>query len=85
MKNQFYFLTIITLFATACNQNPEATKTKETPSVAKASGIEKTAFGTLKTGEAIDLYTLKNAAGMTVNIMTYGGAIVKWTAAPLRA
>lgn len=85
MKNQFYFLTIISLFFMACNQNPEATKAKETPSsipseVSKAIDIEKAAFGTLKTGEVVDLYTLKNAAGMTVSIMTYGGAIVKWTA-----
>ena len=82
MKNQFYLLTIIPLFFMACNQNPEAVKDKmkETPSVSKAFDIEKTAFGALKTGEAIDLYTLKNAAGMTVSIMTYGGAIVKWTA-----
>ena len=81
MKNQFYFLTIITLLFMACNQNSESTKMKETtPSVAKSLDIEKTAFGMLKTGEAIELYTLKNAAGMTVSIMTYGGAIVKWTA-----
>lgn len=82
MKNQFYFLTIITLFFMACNQNSEAVKdkTKDAPSVSKAIDIEKAAFGALKTGEAIDLYTLKNAAGMTVSIMTYGGAIVKWTA-----
>ena len=80
MKNQFYFLTIIAILFAACNQNPEATKTKETPSVSKAIDIEKTAFGALKTGEAIDLYTLKNAKGMIVSVMTYGGAIVKWTA-----
>ena len=56
MKNQFYFLTIITLLFMACNQNSESTKMKETtPSVAKSLDIEKTAFGMLKTGEAISL------------------------------
>lgn len=33
-------------------------------------------FGSLPTGEAVDLYTLKNAKGSEVSISTYGGIVV---------
>jgi aldose 1-epimerase len=33
-------------------------------------------FGTLKTGEAIDIYTLTSSTGIEARIMTYGGTIV---------
>ena len=38
--------------------------------------IQKEVFGTLSTGEQVDLYTLTGNTGMKVKIMTYGGAIV---------
>ncbi|MFN4254359.1 MAG: aldose epimerase family protein [Saprospiraceae bacterium] len=41
---------------------------------------EKTAFGTLPDGRAVDLFTLRNAQGMEVKISTLGGTIVSWTA-----
>lgn len=44
------------------------------------AGIEKTSFGTLSDGQAVDLYTLHNAAGMTAKISNYGGTIVSLTA-----
>ena len=52
-----------------------STKTSE-----QKMSIEKNLFGKLADGQEVDLYTLKNAAGMEVNISNYGGIIVSWTA-----
>lgn len=38
--------------------------------------IEKKLFGQMPDGREVDIYTLRNANGMTVEICTYGGAIV---------
>ncbi len=38
--------------------------------------LTKTAFGTLPTGEEINLFTLTNSNGLEVSIMNYGGRIV---------
>jgi aldose 1-epimerase len=53
---------------------------KHPSSPSTASGITKAPFGVLTDGRAVDIYTLKNAKGMEVRIMTYGGTIVSWTA-----
>lgn len=39
--------------------------------------ITKEPFGTTKSGEAVDIYTLKNAKGSIAKIMTYGGTVVQ--------
>jgi len=49
-------------------------------SAAQKAGIEKTAFGALPDGRAVDLFALKNSKGMVVKITNYGGTIVSWTA-----
>jgi aldose 1-epimerase len=38
--------------------------------------IEKTTFGKLPSGEAVDLYSLTNGKGLKVKIMTYGATII---------
>jgi len=46
-------------------------KKEETPS----SIVEKSIYGTIADGTQVDKYTLKNAKGMQVDIITYGGRI----------
>jgi aldose 1-epimerase len=53
----------------------------QTPPEKKSEGsITQAAYGTLPDGRAVDLFTLKNANGMTVNITNFGGIITSWTA-----
>lgn len=40
-----------------------------------AGSIEKTTFGSLPDGTAVELYTLENDGGMSVAILTYGGIV----------
>ncbi|WP_235985307.1 aldose epimerase family protein [Spirosoma utsteinense] len=47
---------------------------------ANRAGIEQTDFGTFPDGRVAQLFTLRNTAGMTVQITNYGGYIVSWTA-----
>lgn len=53
---------------------------KDAGDQAAVKNIEKTVFGTLPDGTEVDLYILKNAAGMEVRISNYGGIITHWTA-----
>lgn len=46
----------------------------------KVNKIEKSAFGTLPNGSKVDLFTLRNANGMEVQITNYGGIITNLTA-----
>ena len=39
--------------------------------------VEKKLFGKLADGREVDAYTLKNKNGMSVKIITYGGAIAE--------
>ena len=44
------------------------------------SAVQKSVYGQLPGGRQADLYTLRNAAGMTVGITNYGGIVVSLTA-----
>ncbi len=37
--------------------------------------VTETPFGTMPDGQKVDMYHLKNAGGMEVDIITYGGAV----------
>jgi len=52
----------------------------QTPAKKGNSNVKKQAFGKLPDGTPIELYTLSNANGMEVGIMTYGGTVVSLTA-----
>ncbi len=45
------------------------------PAAAQAPSITKIPFGTTTGGQAVELYTLKNARGLTAKVMTYGAII----------
>jgi aldose 1-epimerase len=78
MKNQQFkcvlVLGFIALILHACTQKQEKKAENAT------SSIEKSEFGTLPNGQVVTLFTLRNAQGMEVKIMDYGGTIVSWTA-----
>ena len=84
-------LNILLLFACfslfSCKDNAGKTHSQTTVDVNEngqsshsKSSIDKAPFGKLPDGQTVDLYTLKNNAGMTVAISNFGGTIVKWTA-----
>ncbi|MDA0588460.1 MAG: galactose mutarotase [Planctomycetota bacterium] len=64
MKRFFTSLTVLAILATS--------------TVSKADvSIEKSSFGQTKSGDEVDLYTLKNEAGMTVCLSTRGATITQ--------
>lgn len=56
------------------NKREEASETPETMIVKKLP-ILKSVFGTTKAGASVEQYTLKNANGVEMNVITYGGRI----------
>ncbi len=78
MKNRILYGVFALLMSStsffACQQS--ADKKTETPK----SSIEKSSFGNLPDGSAVELFSLRNAQGMTVKITNFGGTIVSWTA-----
>ena len=79
MKNNFLTLLAVVMMATvSCNkktnQNDNAVATDSTKQ-APASNIVKENFGKLQDGTPVFRYTLKNANGIEMQVMNYGGII----------
>jgi aldose 1-epimerase len=72
MKKIRFILLAAAGFATACLAGC-ATMSKSNSSITKAD------FGTTPDGARVELYTLRNAKGMTATIMTYGGIVTSLT------
>ncbi|HKK75786.1 MAG TPA: aldose epimerase family protein [Saprospiraceae bacterium] len=72
------FVVLSVLFlATACTRTTQQNDQKAmTPSVS----IKSEPYGTMPNGQAVQQYTLSNEAGMSIDIITYGGIITSWTA-----
>ncbi len=79
MENKLLFIFATILTMVSC-KNSEQKQPAQVMDMNQKATIEKSSFGTTKDGQALDLYTLKNVAGMTVKITNYGGIIVSWTA-----
>lgn len=70
----FFALFLGALSFFACRQTVEKKAGPPQP------GIEKSTYGALPDGRAVDLFTLRNTQAMVVKITNYGGIIVSWTA-----
>jgi len=66
------------LFFQSCTS--KKTENNQNTDSLKMNKIEKISFGSLPDGRGVDQYTLKNAKGMEVKIMNYGGVITHLTA-----
>lgn len=77
LKTNFIFLLVLSVALS--NIQCKETSKKETPANTMekpvSSTIVKSDYGTAQNGEKVERYTMKNASGMTVDIITYGGRI----------
>jgi aldose 1-epimerase len=71
---QFALLSLICLvLLTSCKKNQKVSEETQTP-VAKHS-VTTSSFGTLPDGKEVTRYTLRNANGVEVSVINYGGII----------
>lgn len=72
-------LLVFTLLLFRCGGNEPATTEVAAPPAPTAT-IDKASYGTTSDGQAVDEYTLTNANGMVMKVITYGGIITSLTA-----
>ena len=77
LKSFITFAVGIVFLQSCTSKKVENNQTIDSVTVNK---IEKISFGKLPDGREVDQYILKNANGMEVKIMNYGGVITHWTA-----
>ncbi|MEM9142364.1 MAG: aldose epimerase family protein [Bacteroidota bacterium] len=67
-------LSFLVITGYQCKNKPKPEKVTDSPK--DLVSIKKSNFGETEKGESVMLYKLKNAHGMAVDIMTYGGTII---------
>lgn len=74
---QFFILLAVVSFYTSCKDTKQEVKKTETEAekTMEHASVTKSTFGTTPDGQQVDLYKLKNANGMEVDIITFGGII----------
>lgn len=71
---------IMGLYLTSCGGGKDSTKEQETQEASALPEIQTANFGTLPNGKLVKSYTLKNANGMEMTVINYGGIITSLTA-----
>jgi len=74
MKSNTIIILLTCLIIVSCGQENESTSQQKEPM------IDREVFGQTQDGQEVDLYTLRNAEGMEVKVITLGGIITSWTA-----
>ncbi|HEY0654161.1 MAG TPA: aldose epimerase family protein [Chryseosolibacter sp.] len=82
MKHHSFMLLLgaTSLFFASCNQKIENAAMSDTTRVETKTNLTSAPFGRLPDGKEVRLFTLKNANGMTMKVMNYGGVITSLTA-----
>ena len=78
----FYGVLLLVFTTIGCKQNKKESQSEmETVKTeSEQNPIEETIFGEMPDGTKVKKFTLKNDAGMEVDVITYGGIITRWTA-----
>lgn len=63
-----------------CKDTSKDAKPETMEQATPLTRIEKSAYGTMPDGRHVGKYTLRNASGMEVDIISLGGIITRWTA-----
>lgn len=76
------FVFLLTLLNLGCKENKKENQSSmETTDAQQGKEyFEKTSFGKMPDGQTVEKYTLRNASGMEIDVITYGGIITRWTA-----
>ena len=78
----FYFVFLMALVILGCKDNKKETESQmETINTEQQNNyFNKSIFGEMPDGTVVEKYTMVNANGMEVDVITYGGIITRWTA-----
>lgn len=71
---------MVLFLATACTNTSSSNEHEEMDEATPNVMISSQAYGTMPDGQEVLQYTLSNEAGMSIDIITYGGIITSWTA-----